>query len=156
MRDGYCAFYRWELEQERWLLWPKSPWESVELHPDLWSAVPVFYHILFLCSLVAECGFDMHMCNEPSMFCICLTKLWPRDTRGVLSGLIRRASMAGLIQGLQSNVGIYSTKFKPLCCLFGVLASVSSGEAWRGSGGCSAGLIVRPLVLSEHQMLIND
>lgn len=37
---------------------------------------------LVLCSLAAECGFDMHMCNEPSMFCICLAKLWPQGHEG--------------------------------------------------------------------------
>lgn len=68
-------FYSGKWGRGEWLLWPKSPWESVELHPDLWSPIPVslpYTVFLFPC-----CWFNMDMCNEPNMFCICLAKFWP-------------------------------------------------------------------------------
>lgn len=149
MRDGYFAFYRWELEQGRWLLWPKSPWESVELHPDLWSAVPVFYHILSSVPLLL----NVDLICTYVMSQACSADVWPncdlRDMRGALPGLVRRASMAGLIQGLQSSVGTYFIKLKSLHCLFGVLASVGSGEAWQGSGWCCMADCVTPCTVWE-------
>lgn len=53
---------------------PGSPWNCILIFEVQFQYL---YHTLSFCSLAAECRFNMHMCNEPNMFCICLAKFWP-------------------------------------------------------------------------------